>query len=70
MLPSEALGRATTFDLYVLDISTRWLRHRQEVAEGKVKPKPVANNDLMRYMDLAKKEKQQQLKKLLEDAKE
>jgi len=29
-LPSEALSRATTFDLYVLDVSTRWQIHQQE----------------------------------------
>jgi hypothetical protein len=34
LLPSEALARATTFDLYVLDVSTRWLTHKQAQAEG------------------------------------
>ena len=37
-LPSEALSRATTFDLYVLDVSAKWSRHQNDVAEGK-KPK-------------------------------
>lgn len=35
-LPSEALSRATTLDLYVLDISTKWAKYRQDIAEGKV----------------------------------
>jgi hypothetical protein len=39
LLPSEALSRATTFDLYVLDVSTRWLIHRQNQAEGVQIPK-------------------------------
>ena len=34
-LPSEALSRATTFDLYVLDVSTKWLKYQQDRAEGK-----------------------------------
>ena len=33
LLPSEALDRASTFDLYVLDISAKWNRHQQEKAE-------------------------------------
>ena len=33
-LPSEALARATTFDLYVLDVSARWSKYQQEKAEA------------------------------------
>ena len=36
LLPSEALSRATTFDLYVLDLSARYFRHKQDQADGKV----------------------------------
>jgi hypothetical protein len=39
LLPSEALERATTFDLYVLDTSARWSKHQQDIADGKVAPK-------------------------------
>ena len=35
LLPSEALERATTFDLYVLDTGARWVRHQQDLADGK-----------------------------------
>ena len=35
LLPSEALARATTFDLYVLDVASRHVKYQQEVAEGK-----------------------------------
>lgn len=38
LLPSEALERATTFDLYVLDTGARWARHQQEIADGKTSP--------------------------------
>lgn len=34
-LPSEALSRATTFDLYVLDVSTQWQIHRDDIANGR-----------------------------------
>ena len=34
ILPSEALVRATTLDLYVLDASARWSRYQQGVANG------------------------------------
>jgi hypothetical protein len=41
-LPTEAMARATTFDLYVLDVHTKWLKyqHEQEKArqgQGKTK---------------------------------
>lgn len=34
LLPSEALERATTFDLKVLDVSAKWSRRQQEIAAG------------------------------------
>jgi hypothetical protein len=34
-LPSEAMRRGNTFDLYVLDVSAKWNKHQQEKAEGK-----------------------------------
>ncbi len=34
-LPSEALARANTFDLYVLDLSTKWVKYRNDVQEGR-----------------------------------
>jgi hypothetical protein len=38
ILPSEALSRATTFDLAVLDASAKWERYQHDKANG-VKPK-------------------------------
>jgi hypothetical protein len=66
LLPSEALGRATTFDLYVLDVSTRWLRYKQDVAEGKVEPK-AKKQDLQWYMDLARREDSERKRKIAEE---
>lgn len=34
-LPSEAMANGTTFDLYVLDVSAKWNKHQQELADGK-----------------------------------
>lgn len=33
-LPSEAMERGTTFDLYVLDISAKWQNRQNEKAQG------------------------------------
>jgi hypothetical protein len=40
LLPSEALERATTFDLYVLDTGARWIRYQHELAESNAKGGP------------------------------
>lgn len=29
-LPSDVLARATTFDLYVLDVHTKWIKYQHE----------------------------------------
>ena len=34
-LPSQALANGTTFDLHVLDVSAKWSKHQQDLAEGK-----------------------------------
>jgi hypothetical protein len=34
-LPSEAMAKGTTFDLYVLDVSAKWSKYQQDKAEGK-----------------------------------
>jgi hypothetical protein len=34
-LPSEALERGTTLDLYVLDVSAKWSKYQSNKAEGK-----------------------------------
>jgi hypothetical protein len=35
LMPSEIMSRATTFDLYVLDVSTRHSKYQQDVAQGR-----------------------------------
>lgn len=36
MLPTEALERATTFDLYILDAHSRYVKYQEDVSQGKV----------------------------------
>jgi hypothetical protein len=54
LLPSEALSRATSFDLYVLNISTLWQNYRQERAErmsrGEPEPAPKLTQAQMQAM--------------------
>jgi hypothetical protein len=54
LLPSEALGRASSFDLYVLNISTLWHNYKQEEAENKSKglaaPSPKLTQQQMQAM--------------------
>jgi hypothetical protein len=38
-LPGEALQRATTFDLRVLEVQAQWERRQRDVAEGKASAK-------------------------------
>ena len=46
LLPSDALGRATTFDLYVLDVSSRWVKYQHELAESKANGTPPPSKKL------------------------
>lgn len=56
LLPSEALARATTFDLYVLDISTKWVKYQQDLQEGRTgRATPRLNTEeMMAMIDRAK----------------
>ncbi len=48
-LPSEALQRATTLDLYILDISTRW-HNKQTQETGGADPEPKLSTEEMMAM--------------------
>lgn len=39
VLPSEALSRASTLDLKVLDVSAKWAKRQNDIAEGKLTDK-------------------------------
>lgn len=40
-LPGEALSRATTFDLRVLEVQAQWDRRQRDIAEGKIPARAV-----------------------------
>ena len=42
-LPSEALARGNTLDLYVLDVSAKWSKYQNDKAEGKSSAKTTPN---------------------------
>ena len=49
-LPSYALEQATTFDLHVLDVATRWANYQHELATTGKKPVPKLTEDEMMKM--------------------
>lgn len=60
-LPSEALRRADTLDLYVLDLGGKWARYQQEQADGKVsnrKSHKLTQAEMQAMLDRVKKERQ------------
>ena len=50
LLPSEALARATTFDLYVLDNYSRFMKYQEEKAKGNAAPAPRLTQEQMKGM--------------------
>lgn len=58
MLPSEALARANTIDLYVLDLGAKWTNHQQERAEqersGIINPPKRPKLTQQQMMDMIK----------------
>lgn len=59
-LPSEALSRANTLDLYVLDVSAKWSKYQQDKTEQGnqfVKPAPKLSVEDMKAMIARTKER-------------
>jgi hypothetical protein len=57
VLPSEALGRGNTFDLFVLDLHHKWLRHQEAQSQGKATPgagRGLTEADMMAMIERAK----------------
>ena len=50
LLPSEALARATTFDLYVLDLFHRHSKYQEAKANGKSPPAKALTVEQMKAM--------------------
>ena len=57
-LPSEALQRGNTLDLYVLDVSTKWLQYQQDKADGKAPSAKQPSQEEMLAMIQRVKERQ------------
>lgn len=58
LLPSEVMARATTFDLYVLDVSTRFVKYQQDMAQGRApKTRDYTTGELMAMLKRARGEK-------------
>lgn len=62
ILPSEALERASSFDLYVLNVSTQWHNYKQEQAsaqqQGKPGPVKLTQNELKLMLDAVRNKEQ------------
>lgn len=60
LLPSEVLSRATTLDLYVLDLSAKYQRYRDEKAQGLNPPtRKPSQEELKAMLTRVKANKQQ-----------
>ena len=54
-LPSEALERADTFDLYVMDVATKYRKYQQDLADGKaVGAKKPNETEMLRMVERAR----------------
>ena len=57
-LPSEALQRGNTLDLYVLDVSTKWINYQQDKAAGKVpKVKTPSQAEMLAMIERVRSDK-------------
>jgi len=54
LLPSQALANATTFDLYVLDVHTRWLKYQQAQNEGQPQTPKLSVDQMKAMIDRVK----------------
>ena len=57
-LPSEAMTRATTFDLHVLDVATRWSNRQHEMASTGRAPVPQLSQE--RMLDMIQRVRERQ----------
>lgn len=57
-LPSEALSRADTLDLHILDVSAKYAQRQQDIRDGKLSATPQLSQEQMRAMIDAVKDKQ------------
>jgi predicted ABC-type ATPase len=67
-LPSEALVRADTLDLYVMTVANKWQRHQQAQASGQnpgfSKETKLSQQQLLAMMKTAKEMNEQRIREL------
>ena len=56
-LPSEAMAKGTTFDLYVLDVSAKWGKRQQDIADGKTVEHKLSQEEMFNMIARARGEK-------------
>lgn len=64
-LPSEALARATTLDLYILDLSAKWEAHQHKLAQDpNYKPTPkLSQEQMLAMLERARNKKNETIRK-------
>lgn len=56
LLPSEAMARATTFDLHVLDVATQWQKRQDAIARGERPDVPdLSQEEMMAMIEATRK---------------
>jgi hypothetical protein len=55
-LPSEAMAKGSTFDLYVLDVSAKWSKRQQDISEGKTVEHTLTQDDMFKMIARARGE--------------
>lgn len=55
-LPSEVLEQATTFDLYVLDVSSRYSKYRSEWKDGVPPAKMPTQEEMLKMIEQAREQ--------------
>jgi hypothetical protein len=61
LLPSEALTRSTTFDLYVLDMHTKWLKYQNEQSKDPNQPKAPPKLTQEQMLEMIKRTREREL---------
>ena len=59
VMPSEVMDRATTFDLYVLDVATRYIKYQQDIAEGRTVRSKNHNLSQEQMMNMIKRAREE-----------
>lgn len=56
-LPSHVLANATTFDLYILDLSAKWNRYQSDIASGATVDHRLTKEEMLGMINRVRREK-------------